>query len=128
MVEPAITPMSAPFYNWLHPEPVDMHQDLMALPKSPPEAGRDPFDANQAIPTLIFSDPTGPVMRSVAEGFTVYDKHLISFWAYPLSGGFRHWGLVNGGMARIALRIERLFEPVIGRIAAFRLFVVLERS
>ena len=49
--EPAITPLSGIFYRLFHDEPVDMSVD----PLKPVEtlAPKDPYDSNQAIPTLL---------------------------------------------------------------------------
>lgn len=128
MMEPAITPVSRPFYTWLHPEPVDMAEDLIAAPASAPDITRDPFDANQAIPTLIFHESGAHTMAQVAPGFRLLVRRRLSFWAYPLSGGFRPWCLLTQGMARALLALERVAEPVLGRFSAFRLFVVVERE
>ena len=51
MCEPAITPLSGLFYRLLHPEPVDMSADPMVEGAITP--GKDPYDSNQAIPTLL---------------------------------------------------------------------------
>jgi hypothetical protein len=50
-----------------------------------------------------------------------------SLWAYPLSGGFRSWQLIPSVMVGPLLRLERTCLPVLGRWAAFRLLIVLER-
>ncbi|MHC8508142.1 MAG: class I SAM-dependent methyltransferase [Rhodospirillales bacterium] len=128
MIEPAITPVSYPFYAWLHPEPVDMKQDLTREPASAPGRARDPFDANQAVPTLIFHESAGAVLAHTAPGFRLVDRRRLSFWAYPLSGGFRPWSLLGARPARWLLKTERALEPLLGRLAAFRLMAVLERT
>jgi len=51
MIEPGITPLSWPFYNFLHQEPVILSQDPFAMTERRPD--KDPFDSNQAIPTLL---------------------------------------------------------------------------
>ena len=48
MVEPAITWGGSPLYRFIHPEPVDMSADPLAIGE--PDPTRDPYDANQAIP------------------------------------------------------------------------------
>src|SRR6202008_949349 len=50
-IEPAITPVSFAFYRFMHPEPVVMSAD--PLSSGAPDPARDPYDSNQAIPTLI---------------------------------------------------------------------------
>ena len=51
MIEPAITWGSTLFYRFLHHEPVRTSIDPLA--DEMPLSGRDPYDANQAIPTLL---------------------------------------------------------------------------
>ena len=51
MVEPAITWGSTLFYRLLHQEPVRTSADVLIDGR--PTAGRDPYDSNQAIPTLL---------------------------------------------------------------------------
>ena len=48
--EPAITPLSGVFYRLFHDEPVDMSADPLAPPAT---LDKDPYDSNQAIPTLL---------------------------------------------------------------------------
>src|SRR5256885_3765861 len=51
MIEPAITWGSTLFYRLIHHEPVRMSAD--PLTGGIPNSKRDPYDSNQAIPTLI---------------------------------------------------------------------------
>jgi hypothetical protein len=51
-----------------------------------------------------------------------------SLLAYPLSGGFRRWSLVPKAIIGPLLRIEDCLAPLLGRLLAFRLIVVLERT
>jgi hypothetical protein len=48
--------------------------------------------------------------------------------AYPLSGGFQPWSLIGEGAARRLLRIERALEPALGRFAAFRMLLIVEKA
>jgi hypothetical protein len=50
-----------------------------------------------------------------------------SLAAYPLSGGFKPWSLIGAGAARHLLRLERAIEPVLGRLAAFRMLLIVEK-
>jgi hypothetical protein len=50
-----------------------------------------------------------------------------AFAAYPLSGGFQSWSLIGEGGARRLLRIERALEPMVGRLAAFRMLLLVEK-
>jgi len=48
--------------------------------------------------------------------------------AYPLSGGFKPWGLIGEAAARRMLRIERALEPILGRLTGFRMLLIVEKS
>lgn len=128
MVEPAITPMSWPFYHWLHPEPVRMNEDPLA-PGAPP-ADRDPYDANQAFPSLLFGPSFmrhGARFRAMFPRLAVRGVRPMSFFAYPMTGGFRPWSLIPEGAVAPVLAIERALAPFLGPVCAFRILVVLER-
>ena len=124
MVEPAITPVSGLFYRNFHPEPVIMSAD--PLLDGPLDPARDAFEANQAIPTLLFSRQQArfatefPVLR-------LTESRRLALFTYPLSGGFRPWSLLPARLVRPILGIERWLEPVLGWFMAFRMIVVIER-
>ena len=48
--------------------------------------------------------------------------------AYPLSGGFQAWSLLGEWMAGRLLRAERAVEQALGRLAGFRMLVVVEKA
>jgi hypothetical protein len=58
----------------------------------------------------------------------IFEQRLLSLIAYPLSGGFKEWSLMPGGLAGPLLRAEGAMMPVLGPMMAFRLMVVLEKS
>ncbi len=126
MIEPAITPLSWFAYKFLHPEPVELDADPLGAQEATP--GRDPFDANQAIPNLLFARESK--RRKFAESFPelqVLEVNWLSLFAYPLSGGFKNWSLIPGIAVAPTLAFERLLLPLLGRFMAFRMFVVIER-
>lgn len=127
MMEPGMSVLARQFYTYLHEEPVDMSADPLALDDADPE--RDPFDSNQAIPSLLFKNT---VIRKQFEdrfpAFRIVENKWLSLFAYPLSGGFKNWSLVNGAMARTLIRIEDCVLPVLGPLMGFRLFTVLEKK
>lgn len=129
MMEPGITPVSWLFYNFLHEEPVDMSVDPLGMENAEPDPGKDPFDSNQAIPTLLFKRQEHRI--SFAENFpefTLVDRQWLSLFAYPMTGGFKPWSLLTAGMADTLVRTEDYLMPFIGPIMAFRLMVVLEKK
>ena len=125
MLEPAITPLSWFFYNFFHPEPVELFANPLA--DAPHTPGRDPFDANQAIPTLLFRRNAKAFARRFSALRLVALKRL-SLFAYPLSGGFRPWQMIPARMVAPLLKLEEKLIPFLGRAMAFRLLIVLEKN
>jgi SAM-dependent methyltransferase len=125
LLEPAITPVSWVVYRLFHPEPVKMAVDPLA--DGPSSAFRKPFDANQAIPTLLFGTYRARLQQMFPALRLIHFERL-SFLAYPLSGGFRAWCLIPMTGVRALLKVERHLARFIGWLAAFRLFVVIEKT
>jgi SAM-dependent methyltransferase len=124
-LEPAITPLSNIFYRLFHDEPVDMCQDPYA--EGVPDPAKNPFDANQAIPTLMFCGNRRRFEQRFPQWHIVETRYM-SLLAYPLSGGFKSWSLMPAGLVRSVLHLENKLLPKVGRFLAFRLFVVLEKK
>lgn len=125
MVEPAITPGSSLFYRFVHQEPVDMSVNPLRVAR--PDHHRDPFYANQAVPTLIATK----YQRLFCETFPslkMHPPHWLSFFVYPLSGGFQPWSVIPNKMAKVMLKFEKRIEHLLGRIAAFRMLLVVEKD
>ncbi len=127
MIEPGMSPASYPFYRYLHQEPADLGAD----PFRPlfPDGPKDPFDSNQAIPTLLFS--RSRVWAEVAKNtpeLKLKRSEWLSVAAFPLSGGFKNWCLMPAQLTRTALRIEDALPEWMRKFLGFRLFVALERT
>ena len=126
MIEPGITPLSWPFYHFLHQEPVDMSVDPLA--DQPAEVAEDPFLSNQAIPTLLFRRKRYRLQfASRHPELQVRDVQTFSLFAYPLSGGFKRWSLLPKRIAGPLLKGEAALSPLLGPVLGFRLSVILER-
>jgi SAM-dependent methyltransferase len=125
MIEPAITWGSSLFYRLLHQEPVDMSADPLAV--ADPDSARDPFDANQALPTLLATRYRGR-FHAMFPSLSMRPPQWFAFLVYPLSGGFKSWSLVPNGAAKTILGIERQVEPLLGRFAAFRMQIIVDRQ
>lgn len=123
MVEPAMTAVSQPLFRAFHEEPVDMAAD----PFADRSGSEDPFEANQAIPTLLFGKYRNRLEHEFSQ-FHIKTVQYFSLWAYPLSGGFQSWSLLPYLLVGPVLRAEHFLEHLIGHVVGFRLFVVLERS
>ena len=124
MVEPAITWGSAFFYHWIHQEPVDMSAEIFS--DGTPDPERNPYAANQAIPTLLAEQSQR--FHELVPELRIVDVSWFSFAVYPLSGGFKRWTLVTEAMARKGVKLERRFEAPFGRWLGFRMLIVIERQ
>jgi SAM-dependent methyltransferase len=123
MVEPAITPASRVAFALGHPEPVDARADPLA------EASvgrRDPFAANQAIPTLLLTRDRERLAALVPD-LVLREARRFALLAYPLSGGYRSWSLVPARFVPALLRLEGALAPLLGPLMAFRWFASFER-
>lgn len=126
MMEPGITPVSWWFYHFVHQEPVVLSQDPFAMTERQP--GKDPFDSNQAIPTLMFGRRGGLArVAEVVPDLRVASVDWLSVAVYPLSGGFKPWCLVPKRWARGGIAFEDRLPRILRRAAGFRIFTVLER-
>jgi len=125
MVEPAITWGSSLFYRLLHHEPVRTSADVLG--DGEPDPRRDPYDSNQAIPTLLATREHARFHR-LFPALRIASVQWFSFAAYPLSGGFQPWSLIGEGAARRMLRFERALEPMLGRLAGFRMLLMIEKA
>jgi SAM-dependent methyltransferase len=125
MVEPAITWGSTLFYRLLHHEPVIMSADPLLAGE--PDPSRDPYDANQAIPTLIATRDRAR-FQALFPRLRIARVDWFSLVVYPLSGGFKPWSLIPETVARRCLRIEQAIEGIVGRTGAFRMMMVVEKE
>jgi SAM-dependent methyltransferase len=126
MIEPAMTTVARRFYDYFHDEPVHMDVDPFADVAIDPD--RDPFDANQAIPTLLFATPAARGrIEQVIPSLRVRSVKWLSLFAYPMSGGFQSWSLMPAALVRPVLTLEQKVPEAIRRQIAFRMMIVLER-
>jgi SAM-dependent methyltransferase len=123
--EPAITPLSAIFYKLFHEEPVDMSAD--PLKDGAITQDKDPWDSNQALPTLLTGRYRAETQKAVPD-LTLRSLDRFSFLGYPLSGGFKEWSLLPAAVAPALLRTEWSVRKVLGPLAAFRLLAVYEKN
>ena len=126
MIEPAMTTLARPFYEHFHEEPVDMAADPFDKVTINPD--RDPFDANQAVPTLLFA--TIAARRRLEEAIpslTVRSVNWLSLFAYPMSGGFQTWSLMPPYLVHSMLAFEERVPKAVRKHIAFRMMIVLER-
>jgi SAM-dependent methyltransferase len=125
MAEPGITFGSKFFYRLLHHEPVRMNVD--PLLEGEPDRTRDPYESNQAIPTLLATSYRDR-FHAMFPRLAIRETQWFSFVAYPCSGGFKSWSLMNEAMARSMLWLEKHAEGPLGRHFGFRLLTVIEKK
>lgn len=126
MLDPAITFGSWAVYNFFHAELVDMSADPLSQERS--QSSGDPFDSNQAVPSLLFSNASRCArFEKMFPALKIRARQFFGFATYPLTGGFRDWCLVPGGAVAPLLKVERCLEPLFARLFGFRLLIALER-
>lgn len=125
MIDPGITIGSTLFFRALHHEPVRMNAD--PLLEGSPDQNRDPYDSNQAIPTLL-ATRYREEFHAMFPDLTIRETEWFSFIAYPFSGGFKSWSLISERMARFVLGLEKYVERPLGRFFGFRLLMVIEKK
>lgn len=121
MCEPYCSPVSRLVYKYLHHEPADMSADPAAT-----QSGDDPFDANNALPTLLFWRRQELLERWVPQ-LRIAERRRLAWFVYPVSGGFTKPALMPMRLAGPALGLERRLDSVLAPFAGFRCIVVLER-
>ena len=122
IMDPYISWASWPVYRYLHPEPVDLAQDPLLL--TAPQAHRQPFDSNQAIATILFEKELAR-FEARYPALAVRRVKRLSFFAYPLSGGFERPSMLPTCFVASTLKLEKKLGWL-APLIAFRLFVVLE--
>lgn len=127
LCEPFISPVSGWVYRHFHPEPVDMRADPLGRFADGGEV-RDPFESNQAIPTLLFfRDPGRRALAEQFPGLAIVHRERLAGLSYPASGGFSHAPLLPLSLWRALFSAEHLLPEVAFRWMGFRSLVVLER-
>jgi len=124
LCEPLISPLSYPVYKFLHEEPLAMGVDPLA-PAATGDA-RDPFDSNQAIPSLLF----GRGRRVFGEAFPALEVRSVarlSGPSYPASGGFSRRPLLPQPLWSALHALEGRLPEAAFRLIGFRIFVVVEK-
>jgi SAM-dependent methyltransferase len=122
LCEPYVSPLSYPIYRWLHEEGLEMKVDPLAE-----TAAGDPFDANQAIPTLLLERGATELRRRFPSLKLVSFERLAGP-AYPASGGFSRGPLLPAPLWRALLALEDRLPAGAFRWIGFRLLAVLSRA
>lgn len=121
MMEPYVSCSSFFVYKWFHQEGLQWNRN--PLEDREPDRDRDPFQGNQAIPTLIFKQHRKTFMEQHPR-LRILREEKTDFLMYPLSGGFHHRSLCPLPLEGIVERCERLLRPL-NACLAFRVLLVL---
>jgi len=121
--EPYCSPLSTFGYRRFHHEPLELRAD----PERGAQSGDDPFDANIALPTILFWRRPELLARW-APGLRVRERRREAWLAYPLCGGFTGSRLLPLRLAGAALALDRRLNPLVAPIGAYRALVVLEKE
>ena len=123
MMEPYVSWLSFPVYRFLHAE--GMTWGIDPFQEGTGEA-KEPFEGNQAIPTLIFNKHRERFIRS-SPCLKIAHEAKMDILLYPLSGGFHHPSFCPKFLWRVLELGEDLLKPFC-KYLAFRLFLVLEKQ
>jgi len=122
LMEPYVSWLSYPVYRFLHAEGMKWNMDPF-LDQS--AEGKEPFEGNQAVPTLIFQKQKRKFLETFSRLRIVHEETM-DVLLYPLSGGFRQRSFCPLILWRFFEGTEKLLRPL-NRYLAFRLFLVLEK-
>jgi SAM-dependent methyltransferase len=123
MCEPYVSALSFPVYRWLHEERLDFAVDPFG---ADPTAGGDPFEGNQAVPTLLLMRRREELEQRFPE-LRITHVEPLAGPTYPASGGFSHGPFLPTGAWRALLAAEDRLPKQVFRLIGFRLLAVLER-
>jgi len=128
MCEPYVSPLSFPVYKLFHEEPVRMAVDPLA-DQAASSGDKDPFDSNQAIPTLLLDRRRGAAaLRARFPPLRLVSVRRLAGLAYPSSGGFSRGPLLPLALWRQLYRAEAALPDWAFRLIGFRILAVLEKT
>jgi SAM-dependent methyltransferase len=131
LCEPFISPLSYPVYKFLHEEPLHIGVDPLTMDagQSLADQDKDPFDSNQAIPTLLFRQVTA--QQRFRRRFPALAIRLVQRLAgpsYAASGGFSRGPLLPVLVWRALYALESRLPEFAFAACGFRLLVVIEKE
>ena len=123
MMEPYVSWLSFPVYRFLHAEGMTWDTDPFQDKQG---ESKEPFQGNQAIPTLIFEKHKEKYEKSFPR-LRIALTEKMDILIYPLSGGFHQPSLCPVFLWETLSRVETVLKPFISKLA-FRLLVVVEKA
>jgi SAM-dependent methyltransferase len=121
-LEPYCSPASTLVWRAFHHERVDLTADPFAHGA---QTRRDPFDANTALPTLIFWHYLSELERRLPELALVARERFACF-VYPLSGGLTGPRLCPPRVGRLLMALDDRLDAMAGALG-YRCLITLER-
>jgi SAM-dependent methyltransferase len=122
MVESAITWGSTLFYRLVHHEPVRTSAD--PLVEGTPNPSRDPYDFNQAIPTLIATRDQERFLH-LFPNFRI--GRVVFIPSLPAEWRIQALDLDSCSIGMPGVGVEHVLERVFGRWLAFRMMLVVKK-
>jgi SAM-dependent methyltransferase len=124
MMEPYVSPLSYPFYRFLHVEGLDTSVEPLSA-DAPPD--KDPFDGNQAVPGIIFGKCASQFRQDFPK-LRIAEQRLYSGFSYVASGGYSRPPLVPKRIWSALFRLDRQIPNAFCSLVAFRMLVAIERA
>ena len=124
MCEPYMSLCSYPIYKLFHEEPIALAGDPLADQNG--AGARDPFDSNQAIPTMLFGRARAP-FEAAFPALTIRRIDHLAGPSYPASGGFSRRPFLPLPLWSALHRLEARLPRAVIRWLAFRILVTIER-
>jgi len=127
LCEPYVSLLSYPVYKFLHDEPLRLRVDPLApAATATSDDTRDPFDSNQAIPSLLFGRHR-EAFTAAFPALAVRRVARLSGPSYPASGGFSRRPLLPQSVWSMLHALEGRLPEAVFRLIGFRVLVVLEK-
>ncbi len=128
LIEPWITPFSYLVYRHFHEEDCDLSARPWDSSDTRPLKEKKAFEANQAIPYLLFGRRHVSRTLQCVPRLTLRVLEPFCLFAYLLSFGFQPMNLLPEFLYSSIARFERATLPLWRRLAALRVILVLEKA
>ncbi|HEY0711427.1 MAG TPA: class I SAM-dependent methyltransferase [Polyangia bacterium] len=123
LCEPFVSPLSYPIYRFFHEERCDLGVDPLGDART---SGSDPFDGNQAIPSLLLGKHRRTLVQRFPE-LEIVEVVQLAGPSYPASGGFSRRPLLPMPLWRALRALEDRLPSIAFRLLGFRMLATLQR-
>ena len=125
LIEPLVTPISQIVYKFFHDE--DCSTNINPFQINAPDQKRNPLkDGNNGLPTAFFLKKKDSFHKEFPE-LKIVKFQRLSLFVYPLTGGYKNWCLIPSVLVKSLLKVENFLLPLLGRLMALRMLVVIEK-